>query len=234
MEQAKEMRKYRRELFDAAIKRDKKPDRVPLYSNQGNWPILDSGNKMSVALHDYELMRKIQYDFQKRYNYDNIATIGGRNPLNVADALELTGHIIDDEVGSVSCKDNRFMYDDDYALIIKKGFHTWLLEDYLPRKIVSEDEADFERKLTAGMKEMMNSFAASAQMTQDMLDLGAINGGKSFVLQPACILFNWYRGIQNFSMDLRRKKKEVKEVLDIMWDETSAFAQKNKEKKWKT
>ena len=35
-------------------------------------------------------------------------------------------------------------------------------------------------------------------------------------------------------MDLRRKKKEVKEVLDIMWDETSAFAQKNEEKKWKT
>ena len=218
-------REERKELFNHVIRRDGKPGRVPLLCNvSSSWKVLESRYPLSDALRNGEHLKQCTLDFHEKYDYDAYCDMGGRNPLRVADALGRSGHIIDDAAGTISIKDNKYMTEDDYDIILKKGWKRWLLENYLPRRLQVRSAEEFADKLDSGVPEMLKYFEEMGQIGAAMNERNALGGGMSFVIQPACMLMNWYRGIENFSIDLRRRKEKVKAVLDIIWEETSPYA----------
>ena len=119
-------REERKELFNHVIRRDGKPGRVPLLCNvSSSWKVLESRYPLSDALRNGEHLKQCTLDFHEKYDYDAYCDMGGRNPLRVADALGISGHIIDDAAGTISIKDNKYMTEDDYDIILKKGWKRW-------------------------------------------------------------------------------------------------------------
>ncbi len=121
------------EVVLGAVRDDKRPIRIPLYSNVFTWKICDAGYTMREATQDYDVMFDAVCQHHEKYHFDLYQDFGTRNPFRLADAAKTNNYIINDERNSFSIKDRERMYVDEYPKMIKDEYAKFCFETLLPR-----------------------------------------------------------------------------------------------------
>jgi hypothetical protein len=210
---AKEVLKERTELFDNVFQ-FKRNKRVPLASNFWTWNVLDAGRKLSEAVYDYSIMKKIQDEFHQRYQFDAYADLGTRNPMRVTDALGAGFHKIDPTDETIVVDDHHVMEREEYQDLTKNPM------DFYYSKA-------FKRYCKPGIT--MGEMANAVKEFCAFIDYAGKIGGK-FINQygammfsmeaisfPFDNLFNGLRGIKEVSLDIRKCKAQMKEAMDAIF-----------------
>jgi hypothetical protein len=211
---AKALLKERTELFANAIA-FKKNKRVPLCSNIFTWKILDAGFKFSEALYDYDIQEKIHNEFYQRYQFDAYIDPGNRNPMRISKALGGGFNTIGETDETLVYDDHHIMERDEYRELAKNpiGFYwTKAFKRFCkPGITVGEIENAVKEQALFG--------EYSAKMTNKFInEFGAmLFFSKNTCIAPFEILCNTLRGIKEISLDIRKCKTEMQEVMDIMF-----------------
>ena len=194
----------------------KKTDRIPTTSNYWTWSILDAGYKLSEGLYDYDILYKVVTDFHKKYCFDLYNYFGDRNPFRVADAAGGNSYEIDDESGLICLKDRCYMEADEYPLLIENHFKfVWTV-------ITKRSSKNFtgpgcEEAFFNTINEMMRFNESNARIRDTYVhEYGVPVPAELSVRAPSEMLMNIYRGIKNFSVDLRRRYGEVQTACDVI------------------
>jgi hypothetical protein len=211
-----ELLAYRKQIIDDAIRMEKRPDRTPHFSNYWTWPILDSGYKLSEALHDWDIMEKIVLDFQRDYPFDLVASIGIRNPVQVIEPIGRSRYKIDDSRETINIADVPSMNADEYDLLLD-DFKRFLWENLMPRRFVG-----FTPGLTIeGFGEVISRFNTFGQYVQRVTEeLRNEWGVTNIYSYPTAVpgfeqVFNFLRGIKGTSHDLRRNPDKLKAACEF-------------------
>lgn len=207
---------YRKQIINDAIRMKKKPERTPHFSNFWTWSILESGYKLSGPLHDWGIMEKIILDFQKRYPFDLVASIGIRNPVQVVEPIGRSKYDIDDERETINIRDVPSMNADEYDLLLKE-FHRFLWEKLMPRRF-----AGFTSNLTINgfgqVVKRFNTFGEYVQRVTERLqnECGVTNIYSYPTLVPGFeTVYNFLRGIRGTSHDMRKNPDKLKAACDF-------------------
>lgn len=205
--------------FNAATSMKEHPGQVPNISFYVTWKVYDYGCKLSEALLDYDLMAKLTYAFQERYNFDGFVEYSNRNQYRVSQLLGSSEYIVNDDAFSIQVEDFPTLYDDElmeYAANPTK----FLWEKIIPRKypqFQNEIDVSYFQEL---VKEYQDFNAFSQRMFKSMTDLYGVPLLWDFrapgIPNPCETLLSHYRGIKNFSIDMRRRKDELHAVCEAM------------------
>ena len=227
MEAMDKLRKARIQNFKNVVTGKGKVDHIPHFGNFWSWKYYDAGYKFSEALWDYDKMGCALEQFYKRYPMDVVYENGWRNPVQVTGTLgRKNNYIINDELYSISIKDQCYMDDDDYdALISNPKKYLW--ETFLPKKFeVLQNEKNsvdfrkfFEKYLEFGQK--MGEFVGLSRQ-YGIADFCAPNAAVDNSGFGYELLFSSMRGMKKLSIDLRRKPEQVLAACQAL-DETFAF-----------
>jgi hypothetical protein len=211
-----ELLAYRKQIINDAIRMGKRPDRTPHFSNYWTWSILNSGYKLSQALHSWDVMEKIVLDFQRDYPFDLVASVGIRNPVQVVEPMGQSKYDIDDERETINIRDVPSMDADEYDLLLK-DFTRFLWEKLMPRRLVG-----FTPGLTVeGFGEVIDRFNALGQFVQQVTEkLRSQWGVTNIYSYPTAVpgfeqLFNFLRGIKGTSHDMRKVSDKVKAACEF-------------------
>ncbi|MCL1913012.1 MAG: hypothetical protein FWG10_03805 [Eubacteriaceae bacterium] len=202
----------RRDLVRDAVA-FKKTDRLPTYSNFWTFMIHDAGMKLSEALYDYDMLFEAATSFHVKYNFDYYTYLGQRNPFRVTEAVEGNRYIINDDIGSLSIVDKPLMMEDEYEQLIKnpQGF---FLSVVIPRKCPAmAREGSFEAMLKAmGELDTFNAYVAKVNgHFREVFEVPNRAGASATV--PFEPLFNYLRGIQGISIDMRRRPSQLRDAI---------------------
>ena len=214
-----ELKKERIALFKKAMRKDGAPKRVPHLSNIYTWKVSQSEYSLSEATHDWDIMLKIQSDFNKKYIIDAAQDIGIRNPLNMTEILGNIEYTVNDEICSISIRDQCIMTEDEYPQLIADPWK-YIWEVFIPRK----NPKLLEKNSAYYLRESLKEFAAFGEYSKKVMASFAEDGipplvSCDFTCEPFGgyeLLFNLFRGIKGVSIDLRRHKQEVREAIDVL------------------
>jgi len=211
-----ELLAYRKQIIDDAI-RLRKPDRTPHIANFWTWKILDSGYKLSEALHDWKKIEKSTITFAKKYPFDMVVDDGVRNPRLVIGAIGEPAYEIDDEAEIMNIRDASYMDPEHYDLLIE-DFPRFLWEVAVPRRA-----SRFNSNMT--MEELHEALRQFGLMGQTMENIkrrlaeecGVVQGLFSSNLFIGFeLLFNFIRGMRGVAFDLRRCPDKLKAACDAL------------------
>ena len=218
---AKKLLEERAFTIKNAITSEHEISRIPLLSNVWSWKYLDSGYKLSEALYDYGKMEKSIRHHVETYKMDLPYERGYRNPVQVSTALGDDQYIIDDELGSISIKDQCFMEEDDYDKLIADPIR-YLWEDFIPRKHKAFHESGNAAKFGGFLGEFGKFVGFLGKMDSVLME----EYGFPAFNDPNCpigvcdsgveLLMTCMRGIRGFSMDMRRKSSKVLEAIQVL------------------
>ncbi len=213
-----ELLDYRKQIITDAVRMTKKPDRTPHFANFWTWKILDSGRRLSEVLHDWKLLEDCTINFQKKYNFDLCVDDGVRNPVLVIEPIGESSYEINDEEEIINIRDRSMMEPEDYDLLTE-NFMKFLWEVILPRKA-----SRFNSSLTVEeFGEVIRQFNLMGQCTQNITrrlkeECGVPQGlmSSSQALFGFEMLFNFFRGIQGISYDMRKYPDKVKTAIAVL------------------
>jgi hypothetical protein len=211
---AKELLKERAEMY-ANVLQFRKNKRVPIQSNFWTWKILDAGYKLSEALYDVKILARINEEFNERYQFDSYLDLGTRNPLAVQDVLGGGYHRIDQSDEAVIVDDHHLMEQDEYRELAKNptGFYwTKVFKRYCKSGVTVG-----EMKKAVKLYDEFSAFSASTIDTC-INKWGALKPAKYNLSIPFGNLFNTLRGMKEASLDVRKRKQEMKEAMDVMFE----------------
>ena len=201
-------------LFKKSVKMEDHA-RTPMVSNFFTWKVLDSEYDLGRALRDYDVMREVVCGFHERYGFDAYFELGDRNQINIPEALGSNHYSIDSETGAINFVDAVLMEDDEYRLLTQDpGQFSWTMFN---RKY---PDANIGQLLDA-LKAMNEGDRFRAEMTEKFLfdySCPGMTNGCLMAPSPIDSFINFYRGIKNGSIDLRRRKSEVKEACDFIFE----------------
>lgn len=201
----------RRELYRKATRFEKTPY-VPTYSNYWTWIYLDSGIPLRECIYDLQKGEEAIFGFMKKYDFDSYGFFGPRSPYRVTDPLDGNHYILNDEAQTINIKDKKLMEADEYDELIENVWKfTW--EKAIPRKCpgLLKDTAWEQAKVS--IKEQGDFGAFVGRMIGHLLnDVEAPMIAGAWGLIPFEMLFNYYRGIKDVSIDLRRRYDKVVEA----------------------
>jgi hypothetical protein len=211
---AQALLKERSELFANAFQ-FKKNARTPTISNFFSWMVLDAGKKLDDALYSYELSETICDDFHQLYPFDGYIDLLTRNPMQVTTPLGGGFHSVDSVGEKISVKDHRLMEGDEYVQFNKDpmGFYwTKLFKRYCKEGIT-----------VGGVQKAVAEYCTFGQYAGKMIgkcigEYGALFLYKHAIWQPFELLFDTMRGIRELSLDIRKHKSEMKEMMDIIFN----------------
>lgn len=214
---SKELLQYRSKLIRDAQSMVTKPERTPNVSFFITWKIQDAGYKLSEALADYEIMRKVVIEHQEKYGWDAIVEMGNRNQYNLVQYLGDSYYYYNDDNDAVEYTDFPFMEVEDFAEYAKDP-KKFLWEKALGRKFkfwdsdctpefvqgIVKENAEFGNYSFGIMKEMNEKYSIPMSMRFD-------------IPTPQCGIEFFYshaRGIKNISVDMRRNAHALDDALD--------------------
>lgn len=222
-----QLRKHRTQNFKNVITGQGKIDHIPHFGHYWSWKYYDAGYKLSEALYNYDNMYDSMDQFFKRYSLDVCYDTGRRNPVQVTSILgNSNDYIIDDDVYSISIRDQSYMDDEDYeALIANPKKYLW--ETFLPKKfsvLKNQNNSvafcqflDKYREFNSVMGKIQK-LANSYGITNFSDPNGAVAPwGSGYE-----VLFNIMRGMKKLSIDLRRRPEQVTAACQAL-DEIFAF-----------
>ena len=202
----------RRELIDNAWKFKRNP-RMPLWGCCGNWKIFDAGYRLGEVFSDYELREKVVMDFQERYQFDVHTDNLNGMPMNVLKAsggflsIDATDEVLSiddysvmepDEYGEFAYNREEFYWTKAYKRMCKPGLTLGELKQAAIARVEHE--------------------AYSAKIRERYLNecgtLTTLSGMPS--IAPFETIFSPLRGIKGASLDIRKNKSKMIEVMDHM------------------
>jgi len=207
--------KERKQLFENAY--DFKPNpRIPTAANFFTWKYLDAGHDLNVALRDYSIIEQVNRDFYELYQYDAYSDTGGRNSVRVSEALGGHFHHVNAAGDAVVADDRTLIEADEFkeymadplAFNWSKGLRRYAREGLTLAE------------LGAAVQELAAFGAFTSHMEQVFVEeYGALMTlpMSSLVMSPIETLFNGFRGIKATSLDIRKRKSELIELMDFMW-----------------
>lgn len=204
------------QLFKDAIE-FKPVKRVPRVSSYYTWIILQTEYSLDEALHDLDLLYKIIADFFEKNEFDSLNWNGSRNPIRVAEALDACKYIIkDDKIEFVDCN---LMNEDEYGeFIADRPKFIW--EKLFARKAKALSGENPYEHLAEAAKEYKKFQEFGARVNQKLTgELGMCRRRKVAFNPAPEELFQVYRGIAGFGMDMRRHPEELKEAMDIIHEQ---------------
>lgn len=212
----------------------KKTDRIPHYANTVTWKVFDSGESLSRALTDNEIMEKCVRHFLDEYRVDGIIDLGIRNQFGVTDCFKGSSYYYySDEV--VGIKDHNFCTVDtlnDYLDNSEK----YIWEKVLPEKFEDREISieDFRKAFKQYLSYTffiikMGSVAKKEYGIPSMSPNNPATGTISFGIEEC--LANLL-GIKQLSLALRRNPDEL-EAFIRKWDEKNIMPAIEKAKKGK-
>jgi len=212
-----ELLAYRKRIIDDAI-RLKKPDRTPHFGNFWTWIYIDSGYKLSEALHDWNKIEDTAVNFAKKYPFDLIVNDGVRNPRLVIAPIGEPAYEIDDEAETMNIRDTSYMDPEHYDLLIE-DYARLLWEVAVPRRAKG-----FKSDMTMEqLHEAFRQYGLMQQTAQNIVrrlaeECGVVQGLMSgtTLLIGLEVLFNFLRGMQGVAFDLRRCPGKVKAACDAL------------------
>jgi hypothetical protein len=210
-----ELLAYRKQIITDAVRMTRKPDRTPHFANFWTWKILDSGYKLSEALHDWKKLEDCTVNFQKKYNFDLLVDDGVRNPVMVIEPIGESSYEINDEEEIMNIRDMSMMEPEDYDRL-SDNFMQFLWEVILPKKA-----SRFNSDLTVEeFGEVIRQFNLMGQCTQNIVrrlqeecgvPRGLMSSGQAMLGFE--MLFNFFRGMQGISYDMRKHPEKVKTAI---------------------
>jgi hypothetical protein len=211
-EKAKSLLKERTELFDNVFD-FKHNKRVPLASNVSFWNILDAGYTYTEAVEDYAIAEKVNEIFCERYQFDSYMTLCGRMPMGVSHAFG-NGHMQINQAGDAIVAYDRYILEgDEYKEYIKDPVR-FLWSKGFPRCCKPGFTMAQLEKTTKAFSEFAR---ASPAIVKKHIERGAMLHWKTGVSIPLEDIISFLRGIKETSLDLRKRKDEMKETMDIMF-----------------
>lgn len=227
MEAMDRLRLSRVQNFKNVITGKGKVDHIPQFGNFWSWKYYDAGYKFSEALYDYNKMYDAMDQFFKRYPMDVCYETGWRNPVQVTGVLgNKNDYIIDDEHYSISIRDQCYMDDEDYELLIANP-KKYLWETFLPKKFSvlknENNSVDFRNFFSKYMEfgQMMGKIGALGH-SYGLADFADPNGPADYWGFGYEMLFCIMRGMKKLSIDLRRRPEQVEAACQAL-DETFAI-----------
>lgn len=213
-----ELRKSRVRAIRGAIRDDLTPTYIPVYGNCHSWRFLDAGFSITEALFDYKKLFHAVCEFQERYNFDFHTDLGERNPVQVAQALHVGHYLMED--GNLSILDIENMTEDEYDVLVEKGSRRFIFENMAPRigHYNSVDEA-ISRFAKAAKEEYEFDKYVGDIYKYFYEYYGVPNLTRYHLCLPGELLFQNYRGIKNFSIDMRRRPEKVLAACDMLFEE---------------
>lgn len=208
------LRAQRIENFRDAVRMKKAPKRVPHISSYMTWKVVDTGYKFSEALNDWDLMEKIVYEFQERYQFDLMREWGSRNPLPVLQYFAKTKYIIDDENSYISALDFELMKEDEYDDYMN-DYRRFLWTKLLPRRFpeLKHTSKEAMRKTLAEYNKFMQY---NQRVMKTLKEEYGIPDFAATGFSPSAhdIIMNRLRGIKGTSLDMRRHPEKIQEMVD--------------------
>ena len=189
-------------------------------SNVWSYKIYDTGYTLKEALFDYDIMEKVVRKFHERYHFDTYFDLGTRNPMKISQAFGSFHHRIDEEADAIIIDDYSYMQADEYAEYTKdpQAFN-WTKG--LPR--MNPDLTYGQLQATIGA--MLEFFAFNGKMQTIMVQEYNTPVLYNAVQQvPLESIIMGIRGIRDLSLDMRRRKADVKALSDKMFENLLAGA----------
>lgn len=204
-------------LFKACTRMEK-TDRIPNLSNFFTWKFLDCDYPLDQVLTDYDLMEKVLHEFQDRYQFDGYADLGSRNQYKVMQTLGSdVAYDIDLETGAVNYKEKTVMLGDEYDEYINAK--PQLMWKMFRRKFPNLTKGQFVQAIGA----MMEFSQRTGKIKQDFVaKYGTpmtMPEQKYMVMFPVEHFFNYYRGVRDLSLDMRKHKAKLKEAINKEFEE---------------
>ncbi len=182
-------------------------------ANLWHYQVFDGGYTMHDACFNPDIGYKATMEFQDRYDFDIYPT-NGISPQRWFAAMGKAFIHINDQGTGLSVEDHALMDPSEY-------------EEYLANPPAFQWKL-FQRRCKEGMtladiqnsvKECMAMFELDARIFAGINERGALNWvGECNYSLPIEQLFNSIRGIKGISMDMRRKKNELKSLLDYYYE----------------
>lgn len=214
-----ELKKYRTKLIRDASMMQQKPNRIPHVSFFVTWKILDSGYKLSEAMHDYDKMEKVCRMHQEKYGFDAIFELGGRNAVRIPEALGGTNYIINDDAGTVNYKDVAICNADEleeFGNDVNKFF--W--EKGMARKYpIWADKTvtleDVQKAYDEQMK-FMQYYMHILKVMDEEYGMPGFTAPNGFCYCGLDFFFNTIRGIRGLSIDMRKNPDKLQYAIDAL------------------
>lgn len=201
------------DLFKSCIHMEEH-SRVPNLSNFFTWKVLDSEYKLSEALNNFDIMEKVVCNFHERYQFDAYMDLGTRNQPGVSAAFGKNYYTIDDETGAINFVDAVLMNGDEYPEFVKnpQAFY-WKM---FLRKFPNARKGQVVKAIAEMAKFGQYNTKITEKFVKEYNCPGVMNMS-AVPMIPFENFFSYYRGIKEASVDLRRRKGELKEALDTVF-----------------
>lgn len=221
--------KERTELFLDVVRKRKKPDRVPLVSNDGLWKLIDQDIKFSEGLHDYDTLHEAVCKYQEMYGFDAHADYCVLNKVAFQESFGKPRFIITDEPPTLSITDTFSMKDEDYPALAEKGIVKFIFEDMLCRHYEYESKEEAVEHLKKAVQELIRYNEYCGRIYGTMVEeYGVPNLCAGGYQMPFEFFVSGLRGLKNTSLDLRRHKEEMIEAMEAiderLWGEFMSYA----------
>ena len=232
MDRSSEM-PYRAQLFYDAVKKEKRPDRIPIFSNAWNWKIFDAGYTLSEALYDFKKETKAIEHYFREYPTDCMYETGTRNPFSFTQYFGSDkDYIIDDEKQIMSYLDKSYLDASEYdELILDPNKFIW--EKLIPRKCHNIQKGRNGKTYIEGTFAFIKYVVAYNNLGPMLAKkFGAVTlydaSAPFYLMVGPDILVDFFRGIKGVSVDMRRMPEKVKAAclaLDSVYEpDMSAYA----------
>lgn len=213
--------KTRAELFTTTIKKERKPERVPILSNAWNWKFLDAGYTLSETCYDINKAKKAIRHYFQTYPTDAMFELANRNPFTFTQHFGSDTHyIIDDSKGAMNIKDESFLEPEEYDELIADPMK-FVWEKFLPRKCKKITPEKNGKVYVEGMYAFIKyAMAYNGIGTMLAKEFGVPTPFDAeapfYTLNAVDIMMDFMRGIRGLSMDMRRMPQKVKDACDAL------------------
>lgn len=211
-EQLKQERKQR--IVDV-VRRQKKPDRVPVLSNAFTWKICDAGVKFSQAFNDFDVMKDVVVQHHEKYDFDGYFDYGIINAVRFGNSLGDGGSfVINDELNTMNFVESAVLGDDEYPELIKKGFKRYIFEDLLPKKYKFKDKKEAFEHLARAKTELDDYYNYIFEISKIMNENYGVPDLMPMWYNAPFEYFPWsLRGLKGTGIDMRRRPDLLEEAL---------------------
>lgn len=199
----------------------KTPKKIPFYSNFYSWKVFDSdrGYKLSECLSDYSKMEQVVREFHERYHFDTYQELGTRVMYTPFDELGSRYMVVDDDIGSIQYTEHAPMNGDEYpdfANQRKELYYKMFLRRF-PELTYSKMAAAIQKFLEYGdFVRHMNRVFTEEYACPPISNLENTAGT---LFSPFDIFFQFYRGVQGASLDMRKHKGDMLKALDAFYND---------------
>lgn len=217
MKDIAQSRREKKQLFVDAIKKERKPARIPLLDMTFMWRVLQSEFSLREALYDYDIMYKIICNFHEKYEFDTYFDLGLINPMRVYDALGKSSYVINDEKGFVNYLDRNNMEVEDYDVLINEGYMKYFWENFFIKKFEFQSKEDAYSKIYNTAKQFFEYQKFGQCITKQFNDVyGVPNCAFGRYDLPPEVIYWGMRGMKGMALDMRKRPELLEKGLEAL------------------